>query len=221
MMVKLAEMKLTEKEKETIAYYDQNSVKWAEKHGLMDGKSLFQNQMDALLRYVPKGRVLEIGSGYGKEASMLIKHFGIENYIGVDASSGLIKLASNRNRGAKLINTSIYELDGVESQSVDCFWASAVLIHLPKERLKEALDSLKQKLKTGAYGFISILSGNANMENSRPGRYYSLWTKEEFSESLVNGGYKVISVDRVPNSAPEGNDGLAFIVRNDDQGKFS
>lgn len=206
-------MKLTKEETQTVAYYDGNSEKWAKNHGMGEEESTFKDQMDTLFKLVPEGKVLEIGSGHGKEAYLLIKQYGVDSYIGVDASIKLLELASFRNPNAKFIHTSIYDLSSIEDSSIEAFWISAMLIHIPKSRLDEALSEVKKKLKSEAYGFISILKGNADMENSRPGRYYSLWEIEEFTEELLNNGFEVVNMKRYPNDSPEGNDWLGFIVK--------
>ena len=85
---------LSPDEEGTINYYDTHALEWSEKHGL-DGRNLhFLEDMKYFFEFLPEGRVLEIGSGHGGDAIRLLKHYGIENYIGADASRGLLRIAS-------------------------------------------------------------------------------------------------------------------------------
>ena len=189
-------MKLTSKEQETIKYYDVNSLIWAERHDHNEDNSTFKKQMDQIFKLVPKGKVLEIGSGNGKDAVMLINHFGKDNYVGVDASKGLIELAQKNNPGAIFVNTSVYDLDMID-EKFDCCWVCAMLIHVPKDRIEEALKSVRSKMKVGSYGVFSMLEGAGDMENHRPGRYFTLYTQEEFANILEASGFKIASQDIV------------------------
>jgi SAM-dependent methyltransferase len=201
---------LTPQERETIQYYDDSAQDWADKHGKGETISTFAIQMKKLFELAPTGIILEIGGGHGKEAALLIDHYGVENYVGVDASEGLLRLAKERNPNAKFIHSTVYDLDGIEDATVNAFWISAMLIHVPKDRLQEALDSLKGKLADSSYGFFSILDGDADMQNSRRGRYYSLWTKKDFTAELEKAGFSVEDFRRYPGN---GNDWLGFIVK--------
>ncbi len=194
---------LTREESKTIKWYDDQAETWAQKHGLNRDKSLmFQPEMNILFKLVPQGKVLEIGTGHGGDAIQLINHYGVDNYIGVDASSGLLEIAKSRNPTADLRLCSIYDLDF--SNEFDAFWASAVLIHIPKNKLQLALDRLKEAIKTAGIGFISVMEGSADMDESRPGRHYSLWSKDEFERELFLAGFEIIHHRKIkePGNAP-------------------
>ena len=42
------------------------------------------------------GKVLELGCGNGRDVQYIVSKVGIDNYIGIDASSGLIALARKK-----------------------------------------------------------------------------------------------------------------------------
>ena len=65
--------------------------------------------MEKYHELLPGGKVLEVGSGAGKEAAALIG-MGYE-YTGADASKGLIALAQQRNPTAAFKNVAVEELD--------------------------------------------------------------------------------------------------------------
>lgn len=202
-------MELTNQEKETINYYDDNAREWSEKHG-MDGKNLmFDHFMRLLFQKVPDGRILEVGTGHGGDAKKLIEHYGAEKFVGCDPSAGLLKIAKQRNPGAKFTDDTVYSLNFPDNY-FDAFWASAVLIHLPKNKLETAMNNLYRTLRTGGYGFISVLEGDADMHNSRPGRFYSLWKETEFKKSLKSSGFEVEAFERIETKASPW---LLFLVK--------
>lgn len=197
---------LTTEENKTIEYYDQNAVEWSEKHS---GGTMFDQDMKELFNLVPSGRVLEIGVGGGEDAIKLIKYYGDKNYCGVEPAKGLIKRARERNPQASFIQKTIYDMD-FPRNSFDVFWVCAMLIHIPKSRLNEALTKIGDCAVDKACGFISVMEGNFDMEESRPGRFYSLWSPEEFERELIKANFSIYSKRRI---VPEkGSPWLAYIL---------
>lgn len=194
-------MELTKEEEKTIKYYDENALTWAQKHGLSGDKELmFQPEMELLFKLVPQGKILEIGTGHGGDAIQLVKHYGLNNYVGVDASGGLLRIAKERNPKADLRLANVFELD-FPKESFDGFWISAMLIHIPKNKLNEALSNVHLVTKKGGVGFVSIMEGTADMEESRPGRYFSLWGQDEFTDELLKAGFETLHKRRIDTDA--------------------
>jgi ubiquinone/menaquinone biosynthesis C-methylase UbiE len=198
--------KLTKKEKSTINYYDKHAKEWNKRH---KSGHLFDGQRKKLMTLVPEGKVLEIGVGPGRDAEVLIKHFGIENYVGIEPAEGLQRIALKRNQEAKIFKKSIYDLDFPEDY-FNAFWASAVLIHIPKSKLENVLKKIKRAMKRGAYGYISMLEGNEDMEKSREGRYFSLWKKSEFEQRLKITGFEAVEYKKLTSES--GSPWLTYIV---------
>jgi 2-polyprenyl-3-methyl-5-hydroxy-6-metoxy-1,4-benzoquinol methylase len=181
---------LSKEEQETVNWYDKNALSWSEKHGLND-KRYFQPELDRFNILLPKGETLEIGSGYGGDAKYFVSR-GYE-YIGIDVSQKLIELARLSNPTERFINMSLYELK-FKSYQFDGFWTSSTLIHIPKNKIKQVLKNIHTVVKKDGIGFISVMEGNVDMENSRPGRYYTLYSQEEFSRILTEMGYEIIEI---------------------------
>src|SRR3989344_3277821 len=162
-------MALTSEEQKTIQYYDEHAGEWAQKHGMADPSNykLFDPEMKLLFKLRPTGKVLEIGTGHGGDAIELIAQYGVENYVGIDASTGLLKIARSRNPGADLRQQNIYEMS-FPDEIFDVFWISAMLIHVHKNKLQNALKNVRRVVKPGGIGFVSVMEGNADMEESRP-----------------------------------------------------
>ena len=198
---------LTRQEKLTIDYYDKHSGEWVEKHG---ASTMTEPDMVKLFELVPKGKVLEIGVGSGKDAKRLIDHFGLKNYVGVEPALGLLKIARGMNPQAEFINNNIYDIE-FPDKYFDSFWISAILIHLPKNKLVKTLIKVNKFIKPGSIGFISVMEGNADLEENRIGRFYSLWSQKEFESELRKGGFKVIRLRKITQE--KGSPWLDYLVK--------
>jgi len=127
-------------ERQTIDYYDREAETWTVTHGGYEKKSWWENEMAKFHELLPKGKVLEIGSGAGKDASALIA-MGYD-YTGVDASKSMIEIAKKRNPGATFLCVKVHDLD-FPAGTFDGFWTAATLLHIPKSRIEEALAKIK------------------------------------------------------------------------------
>lgn len=182
---------MTKKDKvsKTISFYDNNAISWVNAHGGNNGESYWQIEMDKLHKLLPSGKVIEIGSGAGKDAAALIK-MGYK-YTGTDASKGLITVAQQRNPNATFINKSVDELDFPDG-SFDGFWTAATLLHIPKDRIDTALQSIKRVIKSEGIGFISMKAGSGERIDLETGRWFSYYSQEEFKEVLVRNKFNII-----------------------------
>ena len=86
---------LTSAEQKSISYYDTHAEEWVQKHG--SGRHAL-NDLQDFFKLVPSGKVLEVGVGSGVDATKLIRHFGVNNYIGVEPAKGLLEITKKRNR---------------------------------------------------------------------------------------------------------------------------
>ncbi len=176
---------LTEKEKITIANYDKFATPWAAKH--MD-TDVFDDGFPKFQRCLPKGRVLEIGSGGGRDG-IKIASAGYD-YTGIDQSKGLLEEARGNFPNLKLYYQSIYGIHLPESD-FDGFWCAATLIHLPKKRIYEALGNIRRVIKPQGVGFIALKQGIGDMvceqeevDGQTFTRYFSYYQEDEFVRIL-------------------------------------
>ena len=185
-------MKLTPQEQQTIDAYDQNAVAWA---GSRNKKGVWGNEKMKFYKYLPKGKIIEVGSGGGRDAKELIAH-GYD-YTGTDVSKELLEEAKKNNPEATFLLQSVYELD-FPDETFDGFWASAVLLHIPKDRIEEALNSIYRILKPGAIGFISLKKGEGErfVEGDHVGiqykRFFSFFELDEFSKMLKRNSFEIL-----------------------------
>lgn len=185
-------MKLTPQEQKTIDAYDQNAKVWVKSRS---GAGVWAEEKRKFRQYLPSGKVLEIGSGGGRDAKELIE-MGYE-YIGTDISKGLLEQARRNNPGVVFLEQSVYELDFPQN-SFDGFWASAVLLHMPKDKIDKALQSVKRVMKKGGIGFISLKKGDGErfVQGDHVGinykRFFAFYQQDEFTNMLKKNNFEIL-----------------------------
>ena len=177
----------------TVSYYDKNAQSWADSHGGSDTDSWWAEEMRTFHDFLPSGSVIEIGAGNGKDAQALIK-LGYD-YTGTDASIGMLKLAEERNPSATFIQRYVHELDpsiGI----FDGFWASAVLLHIPREQIEDSLRVISSLLVDNGVGFITMREGEGGRIDKGKGRIFTFYSEEEFTMHLNNTGFTVLKLEK-------------------------
>ncbi len=178
---------LTPEESSTKENYDKYAEGWARWWERDKGSNIVSKETSQFRELLPKGRILEIGSGPGQAAGWFVAN-GYD-YLGTDISSGMLEQARKNNPGIRFDEISVYDLNFDEP--FDGFWCSAVLLHIPKNRLNEALTAIHKNIKEGAYGYISMKDGDCEIME-RDGRFHAYWLDKDFSQQLKNNDYRVI-----------------------------
>jgi 2-polyprenyl-3-methyl-5-hydroxy-6-metoxy-1,4-benzoquinol methylase len=191
-------MSLTADEEITLQTYNKLAKSWASGHLNPD---YWREELTELSKQLPKGKILEVGCGGGRDAKELLK-LGYE-YTGTDLSVALLKEARAANPSATFIQASLYDLDFPEQ--FDGFWCAAVLLHIPKHRIHEALQAIKRNVKKDGVGFIAIKEGTfegveTGHEYDGDGRFFAYWQNDEFKAALAANGFKVVKEARKPLS---------------------
>ncbi len=182
-------MTTTDREKQTVGYYDRKADDWATVHHGFEEASYWQNEMERFHELLPSGKILEIGSGAGKDAESLIK-MGYD-YIGTDASEGLLRVAQKRNPQATFKYVGVHDLDFPEHE-FDGFWTAATLLHIPKDRIDGALQKIKTQVKPDGVGFITMKAGAGEREDKETGRWFAYYSKDEFQGVLERNDFQVV-----------------------------
>ncbi|WP_260763649.1 class I SAM-dependent methyltransferase [Candidatus Mycosynbacter amalyticus] len=177
-------------EEDTITTYEQIAEWWNKKYSQPNywGKSF-----DEFQELLPSGTILEIGAGAGRDAKDLIaRGYG---YYGTEPAAKFVEIARAKNPGARFEQLSVYELEPAE---YDGFWAAAVLLHIPRPRIQEALSTLRAAVRGGAIGFIVIKEGDGEVvevQGDYP-RLFTLWLDADFRVELSQAGFEVIKYHR-------------------------
>ena len=187
-------MQLTPEEKITLETYNTTAKQWSEKHATVD---FWEQEMEIFRKLLPSGKILEIGSGGGRDARELIA-LGYA-YVGTDISTGLIEMAKKANSHVTFLAQSVYDLDFPEGTQFDGFWASAVLLHIPKTKINEALQQIRKFMRDGAVGFISLKQGDGErLEEDK--RFFAYYSEKEFRKVLQRNNFEVVQTTVHPMS---------------------
>lgn len=190
---------ITPEEQSTIDSYNKNAAAWAKGHSTQD---FWKEERELFQKELPQGKILEIGSGGGRDAQKLIA-LGYD-YTGTDASEGLLEVARKNNPGATFIPKNVYGLDFPEN-SFDGFWASAVLLHIPKNKLNLALENIHKVTKPNGIGFISIKQGEGEImieddrrEKRKMKGLFVFYSQDEFSKKLQENDFEILYTNILP-----------------------
>lgn len=139
--------------------------------------------------------VLEIGCGNGRDAMEILKR--TNQYLGIDISDELIKLAKEKNPNGTFVVADIehYQLP----ENLDAIFAFASLIHVPKESLKKILADGLKALNAGGVFRISMKRANeyaeTTMEDEFGIRTYYLYSEKDIEECAQ--GYDILNIEHL------------------------
>lgn len=190
---------LSEREKLVTDWYDQNAEVWATQRKKTSEPSFWVQEyayFEQLKK--PQGKLLEIGSGSGREAIEWIQK-GYE-YCGIDTSAALIQIAKQTEPLGHYFHTSVYEMP-FPSNNFDAFSSWAMLPHAPKERIGVALDAIHNVLKPDGLGFIAMREGTGEKQEPETGRWFSYYSQSEFEAILAEHGFEILSKGRKQSRA--------------------
>lgn len=166
---------------------------------------------------LPGKRVIDLGCGAGRDAELFVKDRF--DYLGVDASEKMLKIAKERSPEGHFRLLDLRDLD-LPVSYFDGFWASASLLHFPKVDIPEILNSFYNLLKPEGVGFISI----KNKKNLDEGfikeekfggieRYFSFFEKTEMEELITNIGFTIIKSHKKIEKDDFKTEWLCFFIR--------
>lgn len=172
--------------------YDELATTWTAE---CNGAGYWTAEMQRFHELLPEGNLLEIGAGGGRDAKELVAlGYG---YTGTDISSGILQEARAFLPSHEFHEKSVYELDSLDT-TFDGFWACAVLLHIPKTRIHEALQQVKSVVRARGIGFISIQDGNnegmqtTDIRGEKFERFFAYWQKGDFEDVLQDNQMNVV-----------------------------
>ena len=149
----------------------------------------------------PGGSILELGCGAGNHsAKMLEAGFAVRP---TDGSPEMAEVASRR-LGRTVETMLFHELD--EHEAYDGVWASACLLHVPKDELEGILGRIHRALKPDGVFYASFKIGDGDGRDSL-GRYYNYpsaeWLRGTYAaagewSSLASDTSVIQSFDETP-----------------------
>lgn len=138
-----------------------------------------------------KGKVLDIGSGPGRDG-LILKEKGLD-VVCLDASEIMVKLS--QERGLESIIGDLLNLP-FPNNSFDGAWAYTSLLHVSKNDIDKAFIEINRILiKDGILG-LGMIEGETEEYKESSGvnmpRLFSFYTKEELESLLNKHGFDVI-----------------------------
>ena len=173
----------------TIDAYNQNAKKISEKFQSIDVRVDDIARALELSGVTKDARVLELGSGDGRDAAEIIKHAAW--YRGVEPSEGLIEIARTN------VPEAVFELTTAQEytypENLDVVYASASLLHVDKEDIAGVFQRVAEALRPGGVFYLSLKYADAyksEVTDDQWGRrqfyYYDLSTLE----AVANGAFE-------------------------------
>jgi SAM-dependent methyltransferase len=180
----------------TLQFYGRNAASYA-----AWAKAPSMRLIDFLGLLPPAGSILELGCGSGHHsAEMLARGFTVRV---TDGSSEMAEIASRRLNHP--VEAMLFdELD--EHEAFDGVWASACLLHAPRNELAGILTRIHRALKADGVFYASYKIGEGEGRDSL-GRYYNYpspaWLQETYAAAgkwrpLKSETSEVKSFDETP-----------------------
>jgi len=161
----------------TLQFYRQNAQSYA------DWAKAPSTRLKGFLALLPPGgAILELGCGAGNHAAMMLAEgFSLR---ATDGSPEMAAIASQR-LGHPVEAMRFDELDALEAY--DGVWASACLLHVPREELAGILRRIHRALKPSGVFYASYKLGEVDGRDSL-GRYYSYVSTDWLEATYVSAG---------------------------------
>ncbi len=182
-----------DKNKKTVEAYDKNPQFYADK---FDSYGIRIEDIDRALKLNESrsNKVLELGSGSGRDAEYIISKVGKDNYVGIDASAGLVDIARKKNPEATFHVKDMRLFDDVTPETLGIVFSFASVLHVNREELAELIEKCHKWLKIGGILFISTKYGEyreLEIENLGDKKYYYSYKPEDVLE-MADNRFKVL-----------------------------
>ncbi|MEQ1561249.1 MAG: class I SAM-dependent methyltransferase [Nitrospira sp.] len=109
---------------------------------------------DYFLSQLPRGsKILDVGCGGGIKT----KYISEKGYkvLGIDFSEKMIEIAKRENPGVDFMTVDMFDIDTIQ-QSFDGIFAQASLLHIPKNKVLEVLEKMKDKLNADGLLYVAV-----------------------------------------------------------------
>jgi SAM-dependent methyltransferase len=175
----------------TIQTYNNDPVYFASRCNKIGLRKKDIDKAFSLLK-TSKNRCLEIGCGNGIDARYILAK--TSDYLGLDASEGLLKLAKNNNPGTDFRLGDIREID-FEPNSFDIIFALASLLCLNYEENKDLFPRIWKWLEKDGIFYLTLRMGDETeleKKNERGNRFFFIYKPGEIRKLAQNNGFSVV-----------------------------
>lgn len=175
-------------DRDTVEYYDATAAAYAAEAAVMP--AWVATEIGAFVtRLGGAGRILEIGSGGGRDA-LELEQRGI-SVRRTDVSKGFVALLHERGFEADLLDPLTDDLADPSRPGTpyDGIWACASLIHVAREDLGTVLGRLAGAIRPGGPLHVSVRDGDGEDGERRVAETY--WREPALRAVLADSGWTV------------------------------
>lgn len=156
-----------------------------------------------------RGRVLDVGSGPGRDG-LILKEKGLD-VVCLDASEEMVRLSSSRGLESVVGDFCALPFHDAEFNGV---WAYTALLHVPKTEIDTALSEIARVLKEGGIFGLGMIEGDDELYRESSGvnlpRWFSYYQKDEVENILRVHGFTIVYFEQFK---PGSKNYLNFISR--------
>jgi len=152
----------------------------------------FKIWIDHILTFLPpNARVIEVGSGFGRDAKY-IESFGFE-VERTDATLSFVNLLQGQGYSAHEFNI----LTDAFSTQYDLVFANAVFLHFTPQELEKTFEKIHTALNKNGVLAFSVKRGEGEewttAKLERP-RYFCYWTVTALCQKLESARFEILSI---------------------------
>ena len=153
---------------------------------------------DFVERLGPGARVLEIGSGGGRDAA-LMEDLGLQ-VRRTDITPAFVELLRERGHEADLLDPLTDDL-AAPAGPYDAVWANASLLHVARADLPTVLRLLADVTRSGGLLRIAVKEGDGDGWSThgsiRSPRHFTYWRADEMRAVVEGAGWREVDIDVV------------------------
>lgn len=178
--------------KTTIEAYDQFADAYDQ--GVIDFWDEFpEDFLDTFANELPGRRILNLGSGSGRDA-LLLRNLGLD-VICVDGAQSMIDITTSLGFESHL---ATFDAMSFKEGSFDGIWAHGSLLHISKSDVTKTLHYLRSLLKPEGLLAVGVIKGTGEdltTHNSMPGkaRYFQFYESDELQNLITSLGFNFLS----------------------------
>ena len=178
---------------ETIAAYQADAAAYAAGTAVVP-ESMVRDLDDFAARVGVGGRVLEIGSGPGRDARELERRGLVVRRT--DVTPAFVELMRSDGHEADVLDPLVDDLGG----PYDGVWANAVLLHVSRDDMPVVLGRLAGATRTGGTLYASVQEGDGESWATRGHvsgpRHFTFWREDALRSALAAAGWQVDTLRR-------------------------
>ncbi|WP_085899509.1 class I SAM-dependent methyltransferase [Kiloniella majae] len=161
-----------------------------------------EHQVPPKNQVLAKPKILELGSGSGRDAQVFLTH-GFDVTL-VDGSAELAKIAKERT-GQNVLVMDFADLDfeAEFSGEFEGIWAAASLLHVPSDQLPGVLQSVERGLQRNGVFVASFKESDHDWVDDL-GRYFCAMTESHLDELVINSGLELVSIEKGEGQGSDG-----------------